>query len=296
MTIDSLLKKASVYLSEKTVEDPSLEAGLLLSWLLKKDIGYIYAHPEIVLDHEQEKAYLSIIKRRGRHEPFAYITGECGFLNYTFYVSPHVLIPRDDTELLAQGAFFALGQNPAYFSQDMFRLKERTAFKVLDVGTGSGCLAVSIAKSSASIFVDAVDISEEALNIARKNAKRYNVENRISFFKTDFLNKSLTLPGNYDLIVSNPPYIPLKDIPFLINSVRDYEPHLALAAGEDGLIFYHELALKASSLLSDAGIIIVECGYDQGNKVSEIFSEKSMKTLMLKDLSGINRVVAAVRK
>ncbi|NLB79899.1 MAG: peptide chain release factor N(5)-glutamine methyltransferase [Clostridiaceae bacterium] len=296
MTLENLLKKASEHLSEKTIEDPSLEAGLLLSWFLKKDIGYIYANPDIVLDGEQKKLYLSLIERRGRHEPFAYITGECGFLDYIFYVNPHVLIPRDDTELLAQGALFALGQNPPYFNQSMFRLKEKTAFRVLDVGTGSGCLAVSIAKSSPSVFVDAVDVSGEALNIARKNSKRYNVEDQISFMQADFLDKNLTLSGNYDLIISNPPYIPLKDISFLMNSVRDYEPHLALVAGEDGLIFYRELAKRASSLLSEFGIILVECGYDQGDKVSEMFSEISMKTLMLKDLSGINRVVVATRK
>lgn len=296
MTLGNLLKKASEYLSQRNVEDPSLEAGLLLSWLLKKDIAYIYANPQIVLDNEKEKEYLSIVERRGRHEPYAYITGECGFLDYTFYVDPHVLIPRGDTELLAQGALFALGQSPAFFNQDTFRLKKRDSYKVLDIGTGSGCLAVSIAKSQTSVYVDAVDISAEALNIARENAKRYDVVNQISFVKADFLDKNFVFPGRYDLIVSNPPYIPLKEIPFLMESVRDYEPHLALAAGEDGLIFYRELATRASSLLSEFGIILVECGYDQGYEISKLFSDKDFNTLLLKDLSGINRVVAATRK
>ena len=296
MTLGDLLKKASEYLSQRNVEDPSLEAGLLLSWLLKKDLGHTYANPQIVLDNEKEKEYLSIVERRGRHEPFAYITGECGFLDYTFYVDPHVLIPRGDTELLAQSALIALGQSPAFFDQDMFRLKTRDSYKVLDIGTGSGCLAVSIAKSQASVYVDALDISAEALNIARKNAKRYDVENQISFIKADFLDKNFVFPGRYDLIVSNPPYIPLKEIPLLMESVRDYEPHLALAAGEDGLIFYRELADRASSLLTEFGIILVECGYDQGHEISKLFSDKDFHTLLLKDLSGINRVMAATRK
>ena len=295
MILGHLLKRASEYLYERNVEDPSLEAGLLLSWLLKKDIGYIYANPEIVLDNETEENYLSIVERRGRHEPYAYITGECGFLDYTFYVDPNVLIPRGDTELLAQGALYALGQSPAFFNQDMFRLQRGNSYKVLDIGTGSGCLAVSVAKSQASVFVDAVDISSRALNIARKNAKRYNVEDQISFIKADFLDKNFVFPSSYDLIVSNPPYIPLKEIPFLMESVRDYEPHLALAAGEDGLIFYGELADRASFLLSEFGIILVECGYDQGYEISSLFSSKGFKTLLLKDLSGINRVVAATR-
>lgn len=296
MTLGDLMKKASEYLNDRKVEDPSLEAGLLLSWLLKKDIGYIYANPEMVIDDEKEKVYLSIVERRGHHEPYAYITGECGFLDYTFFVDPHVLIPRGDTELLAQSALFALGQTPAFFTQDMFSLKKKNSYRVLDIGTGSGCLAISIARSQASVFVDAVDISGEALNIALKNAKRYDVEDQISFVKADFLNKNFVISGSYDLILSNPPYIPLKEIPFLMESVRDYEPHLALAAGEDGLIFYRELADRASSLLSEFGIILVECGYNQGHEISNLFSDKGFKTLLLKDLSGINRVVASTRK
>lgn len=296
MTLKSLLNKASEYLAQRNLEDPSLEAGLLLSWLLKKDISHIYAHPEMILDDEQEKAYLTIIERRGCNEPFAYITGECGFLEFTFHVSPDVLIPRYDTELLALSALFALGQSQSYFNQNMFRLKGKEAYRVMDIGTGSGCLAVSIAKSMASVFVDAIDISEDALNIARRNAKRYNVENQISFIKADFLEKNITLPGNYDLIVSNPPYIPLKDIPLLVDSVKNYEPHTALAAGEDGLVFYRVLADKASSILSESGIILVECGYDQGCKVRDIFSKKNMETLLLKDFSGIDRVVSAQKQ
>jgi len=296
MTLGNLLKKASKYLAERNVEDPSLEAGLLLSWLIKKDISYIYANPEIVLDDENEKKYFSIVERRGRHEPYAYITGKCGFLDYTFYVDPNVLIPRGDTELLAQSALFALGQNPEFFTQEMFRLKNKSSYRVLDIGTGSGCLAVSIAKGLDSVFVDAVDISENAMNIALKNAKRYGVEDRITFINADFLDKSIALSGNYDLIVSNPPYIPLNEMPYLMESVRNYEPAVALAAGIDGLIFYHEIAERAPTLLSQSGIVLVECGYNQGHKVSEIFSDRGFSTLLLKDLAGINRVVASTKK
>ena len=296
MTLGDLLKKASKYLAERNVEDPSLEAGLLLSWLIKKDISYIYANPEIVLDDENEKKYFSIVERRGRHEPYAYITGECGFLDYTFYVDPNVLIPRGDTELLAQSALFALGQNPEFFTQEMFRLKNKSSYRVLDIGTGSGCLAVSIAKGLDSVFVDAVDISENAMNIALKNAKRYGVEDRITFINADFLDKSIALSGNYDLIVSNPPYIPLNEMPYLMESVRNYEPAVALAAGSDGLIFYREIAKRAPALLSNSGIILVECGYNQGQKVSKIFSDGGFSTLLLKDLASIIRVVAATKK
>lgn len=292
MTIEKLLKNAIEYLKDKNVEDPSLEAGLLLCRLIDKDQSYIYAHPDQRLNDKLIESYWSFIERRGRHEPFSYITGECGFLDLVFYVNYDVLIPREETELLAQGALWSLGKSPPYFNQYMSRLPSKKTYRVLDVGTGSGCLAVSLAKGCDSIFVDAIDISDEALIIAEKNALRYNVENRIKFMKADFLNY-FAPDGKYDLIVSNPPYIPEKDIPFLSDSVKNFEPHIALAAGTDGLVFYRTFADRASSLLLDNGMIIVECGFDQGLKVKDIFSEKNMHTILLKDLAGINRIVAA---
>lgn len=292
MTIGNLLKESIRYLKDKNVEDPSLEAGLLLCKLIDRDQSFIYAHPDQVLNDELVDIYKSYIERRGRHEPFSYITGECGFLDSVFFVNPHVLIPREETELLAQGALWALGKAPAYFKQRLPTLPNKDIYHVLDVGTGSGCLAISLAKGCDSVFVDALDLSNEALDIARKNAVRHNIENRISFINADFLN-DFEINKKYDLIVSNPPYIPEKDIPFLPESVKDFEPHTALAAGVDGLIFYRALADKASSLLFDNGMIIVECGFDQGNIVREYFSEKDMETFILKDLAGINRVIAA---
>lgn len=295
MTIGNLLKEAIKYLKDNNVEDPSFEAGLLLSHIIGKDQSYIYAHPDYVLNDQSVEKYRSYIKRRGRHEPFSYIIGECGFWDLTFFVDRHVLIPREETELLAQSALWALGKSPAYFNRSIPRLPEKEAYRVLDVGTGSGCLAVSIAKYCDLAFVDALDISGDAIAVARKNSGRYNVENRINFIIADFLN-NFHNTEKYDLVVSNPPYIPENDIPFLADSVKKYEPHIALAAGKDGLVFYHALADRSSSLLFDHGMIIVECGFDQGQKVKEIFSERDMETVILKDLAGIERIVAARRQ
>lgn len=296
MTYKSILKKASEYLKSKNVEDPSFEAGLLLSWLIKKDLSYIYSHEENVIDSDQEKIFETIIKRRGSHEPFAYITGESGFMDLTFYVNNHVLIPREDTEILVQGALHALGQKQKYFNQPMFKLEKKDSYRILDVGCGSGCISICLAKSSKAIFVDAVDISGNALEISKKNALRHHVENQINFINIDFLNSNLSDLNKYDIIVSNPPYIPSGDMAFLMESVKDYEPHTALEAGEDGLIFYRTLAHSASSLLVKGGILIVECGFNQGPQVREIFKDKNMETLVLKDLSGIDRVVTATGK
>lgn len=292
MTIGNLLKEAIKYLKVKNVEDPSYEAGLLLSYVLERDLSYIYAHPDEVPDHQLIGKYRAYIERRGRHEPFAYITGECGFLDLTFFVDRNVLIPREETEILAQSALWALGKSPAYFDPKIPRLPKKESYRVLDVGTGSGCLAVSIARHCGSAFVDALDISGDAIAIACRNAERHSVANRIEFIKADFLNVSINT-RKYDLVVSNPPYIPENDIPHLSDSVKNYEPYTALAAGKDGLIFYRALALRAPSLLMDHGMIIVECGFDQGKKVREIFSEKGMETVVLKDLAGIDRIVAA---
>lgn len=293
MVLGDLLKEAIRHLKDNKVEDPSYEAGLLLSHVLGRDPGYVYAHPEEEVSNETAGQYRSLVERRGRHEPFAYITGECGFLDMTLFVNRHVLIPREETELLAQSALWALGKTPRYFNRRIPRLPEKGAYRVLDVGTGSGCIAVSLARHCDYIHVDAVDISVEAIAVARKNAEKYGVESRIDFIVSDFLN-DFAIKEKYDLIVSNPPYIPEKDIKTLPVSVKGYEPLTALAAGSDGLIFYRALAERARSLLFGQGMIIVECGFNQGREVKGIFSETGMETFILKDLAGIDRIVAAV--
>lgn len=296
MTLGEALYEAREILGQtlkESTEDPSTEAGLLLSWVLEKDLSYLYAHLDRSLEEDKATAYFSVVQRRACHEPYAYITGECEFLSLAFEVNPAVLIPRADTELLAEAALCALGKKPAYFTQPYFRLPEKKEYRMLDVGTGSGCLAISLVSSIDSLRADALDISEGALKTAQRNAKRHDVVNRINFIHGDFLHSSLLDDGPYDLIVSNPPYIPSKDVPTLMNSVRDYEPHSALVGGEDGLVFYRALSEKAAELLAPGGILAVECGYDQALKVEKLFAPKSLETLRLKDLAGIERVVLA---
>ena len=168
---------------------------------------------------------------------------------------------------------------------------------MLDVGTGSVCLAISLARLAENTTVDAIDISYDALKTAKLNAVLNNVEDRINFINCDFLNQDFNLiqPFNelYDIIVSNPPYIPVKDIEGLMEDVKDYEPFTALAGGEDGLIFYRALSEKASSLLCENGIILTECGIDQAQLIMELFKTNGMEAMCLKDLSCIDRVVLA---
>ncbi len=296
MSLQDLLNQASTYLKERNVEDPSLEAGLLLSWVLGKDLGTLYMDSGLSPNQEQIQLFWAAVERRGHHEPFAYITGECEFLSLSFKVNPHVLIPRADTEILAEAALKAMGKGSPYFYQPMFTLPEKDGYRVLDVGTGSGCLAISLAKNVSVCRVEALDISEQALATAKANGEFHHVSEQIRFIRGDFLGDLSALAPQYDLIVSNPPYIPAKDVEELMPSVRNYEPHTALAGGDDGLVFYRALAQKAPSLLAPHGIMIVECGYDQAYPVQALFLEKGMETLFLKDLSGINRVVASRRQ
>lgn len=292
MTLRELLDQACSVLKKSNVEDPSLEAGLLLSWVLGKDLGFIYASPGFIPAQTQLEAFRSAVERRSRHEPFAYITGECEFLSLSFKVNPHVLIPRPDTELLAESALKALGKPTPYLTQAVFELPVKKNYQLLDVGTGSGCLAVSLAKY-AGCRVDAVDVSESALETARANAELHHVLERVRFICADFLTEASKLAPPYDLIVSNPPYIPLGDMDGLMTSVKNFEPNSALAGGADGLVFYRSLAERARELLAPRGIMALECGFDQAMRIQALFSEKGFETLLLKDLSGINRVVLA---
>lgn len=297
MTIKELTFKAGQYLKEKEIEDPSKEAGLLLSYLLNKDLSYIYAHGDMELEKSIIKNYFELVERRGNFEPFAYITGKCEFMSLTFDVDPSVLIPRADTEILAEAVICALGGtffwSSLSLSEKVYKLPPKPDYKGLDIGTGSGCLAISISKFVENITMTAVDISETALEIARRNAVNNKVADRIEFINADFLSDEFGLKDKYDIIVSNPPYIPDEDISSLMPSVKNYEPLTALKGGRDGLVFYRELAKKAPLLLEPDGILAVECGYDQSEKIQQIFSEHNFETTVLTDFSGINRAIIA---
>ena len=297
MTISRLLIESAFLLKATQIEDPAIEAGLVLSWALKKPSSYIYAHADSVIDHTDEERFMSLIKRRCEGEPFAYITGECEFLSLKFKVNPHVLIPRSDTEILAEAAIYALGHDMPFIDEGMYRLNisGKDNKKVLDIGTGSGCLAVGIAHYASNAIIDALDISEEAIRTASENAVQNCVQTRIRFIRADFLNDSSFSNETYDLIVSNPPYIPESEKPDLPISVKDYEPHTALFAGNNGYAFFEKIAVLAGKMLKNDGIIAVECGYNQADGVRQIFSSRDMETTILKDLAGITRVIAARR-
>lgn len=293
MTISRLLNEAAQRLKKAKIEDPAYEAGLILSWALNKPHAFIYAHPDMEPDPAETRRFMELVERRSRGEPFQYITGECEFLSLNFKVNPGVLIPRSDTELLAEAALFSLGCRQPFVNPGLFRVSKQGIRRVLDVGTGSGCLAVSIARYAPDVQVDALDISEEALQTARLNAEINGVSAVIRFIRADFLTDSGFTDQPYDLILSNPPYISRDDRTGLMSSVEKYEPEQALFAGDGGLSFYKRLAVLSPEILAGNGVILVECGFSQSEAVQDIFHHQGMETMALRDLAGIERVVAA---
>jgi len=237
----------------------------------------------MLLDADIQKAYAERLDRRLRNEPVQYITGRREFMGLDFIVSRDVLIPRCDTEILAE---YVINE-----------LKGRRSVRILDLGTGSGAIAVSIAKYIRDALVIGVDISPGALKVAKHNSSMHGTADRVSFICGD-LFKPLAgghYQGYFDAIVSNPPYIPSNDIVTLMPEVRDYEPKTALDGGPDGLGFYRRIIAEAPLYLKPGGLVAVEMGYGQAGEVEGIFASAGRygPVRLLQDLSGIERVAAA---
>jgi len=293
MKISRLLSEITSRLKQAQIEDPALEAGLILSWATGKSRAFIYAHSDTELEPSEVGRVMEMAERRSRGEPFQYITGECEFMSLRFKVNPDVLIPRSETEILVEAALFSLGVSQLFIDPRLFKVSRQGTRMVVDIGTGSGCLAVSIARYAPDVLVDALDISEKALEIARHNAELNNVSGSIRFMRADFLKDTGFADRRYDLIVSNPPYIPRDDRTGLMPSVEEYEPGQALFADDGGLVFYKRLAGLSREIMAEDGVILVECGFNQSACVQDIFRGAGMETMALRDLAGTERVIAA---
>jgi release factor glutamine methyltransferase len=279
--VKEALEWAARILKEKNLETPVKEAGVLLAFVLSREISWLYAHPMETLGAVQQERFGECVRQRAGGMPFQYISGRQEFMSLDFVVDPNCLIPRADTETLVEAALAWMQEHPA---QPM---------RVLDIGTGSGAIAVSVARYSDNARVDAMDLSAGALRIAEENARRHQVMDRIYFFKTDFL---VWQPeSRYSVVLSNPPYIPRGDLKDLMPGVRDYEPHLALDGGEDGLLFYRAIAHKAKTLLLPGGALFTEVGIHQAGEVSRLYEDQGLKVRIYKDLAGIDRVICAER-
>jgi len=276
--IARLISWITSYFKEKKLDNPRLAAELILCDILGKDRVYLYTNFDQPLSEEELAELRKNVKRRASYEPVAYIIGERSFFEFDFKVNKDVLIPRPDTEILLESA--------------LKYLREKSSPFVLDLGTGSGILAVSIAASISDSKVIASDISYPSLKIARQNAFLFASDRNISFLLSSWFD-SIKQSCKFDLIVSNPPYIKSCAIKELQPEVRMYEPMHALDGGDDGLDAYKSILSSVAFYLKDDGLLMMEIGFDQAGDLEKLCSESNSLELLeiLKDYGGRDRVV-----
>lgn len=276
MLIKEAIRKGMILLKTNNIEEPNLKSRLLMQFILNKPRQYLLVHDDEQLTKIQEKAYLENIKKISKGIPLQHITHSQEFMKMNFYVNEDVLIPRADTEILVEEVIEIA--------------KKINAKKILDLCTGSGAIAVSLAKYIEDSQITAIDISGEALRVAKLNARNNEVEDKITFIKSDLFEN--VVKEKYDIIVSNPPYIK-KDVIKKLNKEVQKEPNIALDGGYDGLDFYRKIISEGYEYLKFKGYMCLEIGYDQKEEVIEIIEkqEKYSNTYSKKDLSGNDRIV-----
>lgn len=276
MTYGEALKNGTEYLAECGIEDASADAWLLMEFCCKiSRTRYLLCRTEQA-DPELLENYRAVLARRGEHIPLQHITGEQEFMGFTFKVNEHVLIPRQDTEILVETALKAAAPGK----------------KVLDLCTGSGCIIISLMKLCPGLEGTALDLSPQALQVAKKNAVKHRVP--VSFLESDLFDQ---VEGQFDLIVSNPPYIPTGQIGELMEEVRLHEPGMALDGKEDGLYFYRRIVGECDSYLNPGGWLMFEIGSDQGESVEKMLTEQQFTEVkVIQDLAGLDRVVIGRKK
>lgn len=265
MTVLEAIQRSAEFLAKKGVDSPRLQAELLLAHLLKVPRMKLYLSFERVLVAGEVDAFRGLITRRGQREPLQHIVGSTSFCGFEIAVNRHVLVPRPETELLAERGWTFLNQLPAVQS------RPATA---LDFGTGSGCLAIALACKCPAAEIWAVDVSSEALAMARENAARHGGAARIRFLEGDGF-AALPPDARFDLIISNPPYIPSEEIASLQPEVRDHDPRGALDGGADGLDYGRRLAAEAARFLNPDGRLMLEFGDAQAGLLRPIFEEQN---------------------
>ena len=272
MTVGELYARGKQSLLAAGTEEAALDAGLLLDFVCQIGRSQRLAHPEWDVPGAQEEKYLELIGKRGTHIPLAYLTGVQGFMGLDFVVNENVLIPRQDTETLVEEVMKQL----------------HDGFRILDLCTGSGCILLSLLHYSNGCTGVGADISEAALAVARENAGRLG-ETSAVFVRGDLFEN---ITGQFEIIVSNPPYIRTGTIETLMDEVRLYEPRLALDGHEDGLYFYRRIISEGKRHLCGGGMLFLEIGYDQREDVMRLMEEAGYRDVAAaRDLAGLDRVV-----
>ena len=279
--VSEILREATEILRENGVAEPRREAASLLAFTLSKDKTFLISHDDYELSREEQKKIRDFLNRRANREPFQYITGFQEFYGLDFFVAPGVLIPRPETELIVENAIKILSE------------LENSRF--CEIGIGSGCISISILHEVKNSTAIGLDVSPKALEITQKNAVKHKVADRLQTKISDVF--AVFEAEKFDLIVSNPPYIAAEDISTLQREVRDYEPLVALTDGGNGLSIVEKIVRNSPNFLKPGGFLLMEIGFDQARKVSEMFdSEKWQSLEILQDLQGIPRTVMAQNK
>lgn len=280
------LREGMARLRAANVPSHALAAELLLMHAVGRDRAWLYANPEAAVDGATAAKFFELIARRTSGTPTQYLTGRQEFWGLEFEVTPAVLIPRPETEHVVEVALERLGA-----------ARVSTLLRIADVGTGSGCIAVALAKELPAAEIYATDISAEALAVARRNAERHGVAARVKFIECNLLDGVTEDAGPLDLIASNPPYVARDEQEQLPRDVREHEPHAALFAGASGTEIYEPLIAQAAKQLRRGGLLVVEIGYGALERVKPLLGNSKTWTnvRVANDLAGIPRVISAVR-
>ena len=279
MNIEKTLNKAIVFLKQHNVKNPHLDSEILLSKIIKKDRKYVILNSKENLKDKDLNNFNVLIDRRRKGEPIAYLVNNKEFWKYTFYVDQNVLIPRPDTELIVE-------QVLKIYSKDRY-------LQILDIGTGSGCILLSLLKERPKFYGTGIDISKQSINVSKYNAKRLNLRNRVKFYNSDVDNFRI---GKYDIIVSNPPYIEFSNLKYLENDIINFEPKLALSGGFDGFSKIRKVISKAAVLIKRNGKLILEIGFNQKNTTEQLLKKEGFYiNKVLKDYGYNDRCIISTK-
>ena len=279
MNIENILNGGINILQKNKIANPQLDSEILLSNSIKRDKKHIILNPKEVLNSEQLGKFKNLIERRKKGEPIAYLINKKEFWKDEFFVNKDVLIPRPDSELIIE-------QVLKIYSKD-------DQLQILDIGTGSGCILLSILKERSNFYGTGIDISKKSINVSKFNAKQLNLTNRVKFFHSSVDNFN---NGKYDIIVSNPPYIEQLSLKYLEKDVVNFEPKLALSGGFDGFSKIRKVINKASILIKKNGKFILEIGFNQKNKVIKILKEEGFYVnKAIKDYGNNDRCIISTK-
>ncbi|QBD84048.1 peptide chain release factor N(5)-glutamine methyltransferase [Clostridium tetani] len=282
-TIQDLLSEGIKSLKEVGIESYILESQLLLGKVINKDRLFIMINKDYKVSKEEKDQYLKLIDIRKEKMPIKYILGNCEFMGLSFKIREGVLIPRPDTEILVEKSIEIIRKN--HYKN------------ISDVCCGSGIIGISIATFVDKVNVECFDVEEIPLKVTEENIKLNRLEGKVKVFKSNLLEYAIKNSIKYDMIVSNPPYIKKREITNLMEDVKNYEPHIALDGGEDGLYFYKNIVKQSKHLLNSGGTIAFEIGYDQKEEVSCILESNGFVNIeCYKDLAGLDRVVIGTLK